>query len=123
MSYTQRIHLAKEGLLFYCKETITERWAINDFEIWLLLESNDDLNRVYKATFRHHFQMMNDPLRHILAVCAANTAVALRSFVKLSGTPELQEVLSFVTVFLTEQMSDFDSLCADCGLNINENID
>lgn len=121
MSYSQRIQLAKEGVLHFCRETITERWEINDFDVWLLLESNDELNRVYKTTFRHHFHMMNDSLRHILSVCAANTAVALRSFVKLSGTPDREEVLSFVTVFLNEQFSDFDSVCADCDLDLNEN--
>lgn len=122
MSYAQRIQLAKEGVLYFCRETITERWAINDFDVWLLLESNDELTRVYKTSFRPHFDIMNDTLRHILAVCAANTAVALRSFVKLSGTPDCEEVLSFTETFLTEQFSDFDSLCADCDLDLNDNI-
>jgi hypothetical protein len=48
--------------------------------------------------------------------------IALRSFINSSGTPELEEVLGFVTKFLNEQMSEFDSLCADCELNINEDI-
>jgi hypothetical protein len=121
MSYIQRIQLAKEGILHFCRETISERWN-NDFDVWLLLESNDDLYRVYKTTFRHHFHMMNDTLKHILVVSASNTTSALRSFIKLSGTPEREEVLSFVETFLNEQMSDFDSLCADCELDLNENI-
>jgi len=121
MSYAQRIQLVKEALLYYCRETITERWN-NDFEVWLLLESNDDLNSAYITTFRHHFQTINQLLKHILLVCAANTVIALRSFINSSGTPELEEVLGFVTKFLNEQMSEFDSLCADCELNINEDI-
>jgi len=122
MSYCQKIQLAKEGVLHFCRETITERWAINDFDVWLLLESNDELTRVYKTSFRHHFHMMNDTLRHILAVCAANTTFALRSFVRVSCAPDLKEVLSFTETFLNEQFSDFDSLCADCDLDLNENI-
>lgn len=120
MSYVQRIQLAKEGVLHFCRETIAEQWN-NDFEVWLLLESNDDLHRVYKTTFRHHFPMINTTFKNILAVCAANTAVAMRSFVKLSGTPDMEEVLAFTETFLNEQFSDFDSLCADCDLDLNEN--
>ena len=120
MSYTQKIQLAKEGVLYFCRETITERWEIDDLDVWLLLESNDDLHRVYMTTFGYHFPIINTTFKHILAVCAANTAVALRSFVKLSGTPDREEILSFTETFLNEQFSDFDSLCADCGLDLNE---
>ena len=113
------LNLAKEGILYFCKENISERWN-TDLDAWLLLECNNELFTVYRTTFRHNFRIMNESLKNILAVCAANTTVAIRSI--KHGTPKKEEVLRFVELFLSEQMREFEYLCVQCGVDLYEGI-
>ena len=113
------LNLAKEGILYFCKENISERWN-TDLDAWLLLESNNELYTVYKTIFRHNFRIMNESLQHVLAVCAGNTTVAMRS--RRHGNPTKEEFLQFIELFLTEQIRDFEYLCVECGVDLYEGI-
>ena len=113
------LNLAKEGILYFCKENISERWT-TDLDAWLMFDCINELYTVYKTTFRHNFRIMNESLQHVLAVCAGNTTVAMRS--RRHGNPTKEEFLRFIEVFLTEQMRDFEYLCVQCGVDLYEGI-
>jgi hypothetical protein len=116
----KRLLVAREGIIFYCTEVITEKWE-DAFEVWLLIEAYDDMARAYKTSFKiPYHDYMNTELKHLIVTCSAHTVVAIRSFIKSFGTPRLDEVLQFTKEFVSQQLSEFETMCIEAGIDVGD---
>jgi hypothetical protein len=118
----QRLLAAREGILFYTTELILEKWE-DAFDVWLDLEAPDDMARGYKMSFKDPYQeYMNPVLKNLIVTCSAHSVIAIRSFMKVSGKPRLDEVIEFAKEFIRQQLSEFESMCIETGIEVGDEL-
>ena len=121
-SSTQRLILARDGITFYCNEIILEKWK-EDFDVWLLLEAPSDIAIGYKKSFRKPYSdYMSPSLKRIIHTCSAHTVIAIRSYIKSVGRSRLDEILHFTTEFIRQQLSEFESICVEAGIEMDDDL-
>ena len=121
-SSTQRLILARDGITFYCSEIIMEKWK-DQFDVWLSIEAHDDIADGYKRCFKKPYQEYMTPvLKNLILTCSMHTVIAIRSYIKSVGTPRLDEILQFTNEFIRQQLSEFESMCIESGIDVGDDL-
>ena len=75
-----------------------------------------DMAIIYINKFKEQFsQYMNDDIESTLCDAGNNIEYAARAFMKYKDSPELDDVLDFIELFIKEQISDIGNWCDAIG--------
>ena len=110
MSYYERFDLVKQSLLTHCKQRISENHH-QMFHMWLSMEADMEFGHGYQDICKEHFgDYITDEIKNKLWFAGKNIIYAINSFISLKGGEyELDELLTFVEKFVSEQLDDFDN--------------
>lgn len=121
-SSTQRLIPVRDGIIFYCSEIIIEKWK-DDFDIWLSIEAQNDIAHGYKICFKKPYQEYMTPvLKNVISTCSMHMIIAIRSFMKSSGNSRLDEIIEFTKEFIRQQMSEFETMCIEFGIDMGDEL-
>jgi len=105
MSYAQRFQLAKQSLITFCRERISENWE-QMFDMWLSCEGDMVFGDGYRNIFKEHFgDYITEEVNRQLWFAGKNIVYAISSCNKV----QLNELLDFVEDFVSTQLDDFDN--------------
>ncbi len=105
MSYAQRFQLAKQSLITFCRERISENWE-QMFDMWLSCEGHMVFGEGYQDIFEEHFgDYITEEVNRQLWFAGKNIVYAISSCNKV----QLNELLDFVEDFVSTQLDDFDN--------------
>jgi hypothetical protein len=118
MGYEEQLELVKGSIIASCREKISKYWGTGHFDMWLTIDANYHLTSIYKYEFKQQFSKYIDTdVESILWDAGNNTICALNAFISYkkycydhnpdTEEIELDDVLQFIEMFISEQMEDF----------------
>ena len=110
MRYAQKFQLFRESLIAFCKTRISENWK-QMFDMWLSCEADMVFGYGYQDKFKEHFgEDIPEALNLDLWLAGKNLLYAISSFTSITkNNSNLDQVIEFVEIFLSEQLDDFDN--------------
>ena len=100
------------SLISYCRDRISKNTQYGIMcDIWLSSEADADFGYRYQDIFKEHFgDYITDEIKAQLWFAGKNIIYAINSFISLKNDNyELDELLEFVEIFVSEQLDDFDN--------------
>ena len=120
MQYAQRLLQVKHHLLDSIRGKIGHHWD-EDFPTWLKGQAPSELGHWYQHAMNHEFSMYTTPeVNDILWVAGKSLVHAIAAFMEYRDDPQLDDLLAFVELFITEQMNDFDNWCEEICVAMQE---
>jgi hypothetical protein len=112
MTYEDKLDTIKGALVSYCKNSITENWS-RMFDMWLTHEADMVFGNAYRRIFSEYFaQCINSNINTELWIAGKNCVFAITALLSYKRDATINDVLTFIEIFLTEQLNDLTNWCS-----------
>lgn len=111
--YETKLKLVEDTLVIKCKDIILHNWD-RMFDMWLIHDADLCFGNIYISEFNKEFERyMKDHIKSNLFFAGTNLVYALKAFMKYKEDCELDDILAFTELFITEQIGEFSNWCED----------